>query len=109
MLRRDGYLKVLDFGLAKLSENLDQTEKDKSEAPTRALVQTAAGVVMGTTLYMSPEQARGQETDARSDIWSLGCVLYEMLAGRAPFAGETPSHVIVSILDEEPPPLAAQA
>jgi serine/threonine protein kinase/Tol biopolymer transport system component len=109
MLRRDGYLKVLDFGLAKLSENLDRTEKDQSEVPTRALVQTAAGVVMGTTLYMSPEQARGQETDARSDIWSLGCVLYEMLAGRAPFAGETPSHVIVSILDEEPPPLAAQA
>jgi serine/threonine protein kinase len=109
MLRTDGYVKVLDFGIAKLAENQDEREHHSSDVSTQALVQTAAGVLMGTTLYMSPEQARGQEVDARSDIWSLGCVLYEMLAGRAPFEGKTHSHVIVSILDEEPPPLAAQA
>ena len=70
------------------------------------MVKTNPGVVMGTVSYMSPEQARGQEVDARTDIWSLGVVLYEMVAGRAPFEGETPSHVIVSILESEPLPLA---
>ena len=109
MLRKDGYVKVLDFGLAKLIEELDRGASSASDVSTQALVQTAAGVVMGTALYMSPEQARGTEVDARSDVWSLGCVLYEMLAGRPPFEGETPSHVIVSILDKEPAPLAARA
>ncbi|HVG30813.1 MAG TPA: protein kinase [Pyrinomonadaceae bacterium] len=104
MLRADGYVKVLDFGLAKLAR--DQEGAHDAEAPTRALVNTNPGTVMGTIVYMSPEQARGHETDARADVWSLGVVLYEMITGRQPFAGETSSHVIVSILEREPPPLA---
>jgi serine/threonine protein kinase/Tol biopolymer transport system component len=108
MIRKDGYVKVLDFGLAKLIETKNEPES-LSDISTQALVHTAAGVVMGTALYMSPEQARGREVGARSDIWSLGCVLYEMLSGRPPFEGETPSHVVVSILDKEPLPLATSA
>ncbi len=108
MLRRDHVVKVLDFGLAKLVEPEDPAGVD-TEAHTRALVKTDLGVVMGTADYMSPEQARGLETDARTDVWSLGIVLYEMVAGRAPFEGETSSHVIVSILEHEPAPLAPDA
>jgi Tol biopolymer transport system component/tRNA A-37 threonylcarbamoyl transferase component Bud32 len=104
MLRRDGYVKVLDFGLAKLAGN--PTSAVDTEAATRALVNTDPGSVMGTVQYMSPEQAAGKDTDARTDIWSLGIVLYEMLTGRTPFASRSPSHTIVAILDEEPPPLA---
>src|SRR5205085_6988503 len=74
-----------------------------------ALVKTDAGVVLGTSVYMSPEQARGLEVDARTDIWSLGVVLYEMLAGQAPFAGETTSDVIAAILEREPPPMMRYA
>ena len=102
MVRTDGYVKVLDFGLAKLTE---ATTVDTS-APTRHKVETEPGVVMGTYSYMSPEQARGLAVDARTDIWSLGVVIYEMVTGRAPFEGETSSDVIVSILDREPPPMA---
>jgi serine/threonine protein kinase len=104
MLRPDGYVKVLDFGLAKLTEDrLLRASQDK------AVVQdslTVPGVVLGTVNYMSPEQARGLEVDARSDVFSLGVMLYEMLAGCAPFAGDTASDVIASILRSEPPPLA---
>ena len=100
MVRRDGYVKVLDFGLAKLTEN----RITESEAPT--LVNTAAGIVMGTARYMSPEQARGLAVDARTDIWSLGVVIYEMIAGRTPFGGETATDTIVSIVQKEPPPLS---
>jgi serine/threonine protein kinase len=102
MLRPDGYIKVLDFGLAKLTEPLSLSETD-SEAPTMA--KTVPGAILGTTAYMSPEQTRGLEIDARSDIWSLGVVLHELLAGERPFRGPTPTDIIVSIVDREPPRL----
>lgn len=99
MLRPDRYVKVLDFGLAKLTEQpLDQQQTaDKST--------TMPGLVMGTARYMSPEQARGLEVDARSDIFSLSVLLYEMLTGQAPFEGETVSDLMAAILKDEPPPL----
>jgi eukaryotic-like serine/threonine-protein kinase len=102
--RRDSYVKVLDFGLAKLTEGAVDTE-----APTRAKVRTSAGVVMGTASYMSPEQARGEQIDVRTDIWSLGVVLYELVAGCGPFERSTPSEVIALILEREPAPLARYA
>src|SRR6266487_3135043 len=103
MLRKDGYAKVLDFGLAKLSEPAAvATGSVGSEDATRVQVNTTPGIVMGTVSYMSPEQARGKVTDARTDLWSLGVVLYEMLAGKVPFTGETVNHTIVSILEKEP-------
>ena len=105
MLRPDGYVKVLDFGLAKLTEN--QRRTDDTEAVTLANVSTDAGIVMGTVSYMSPEQARGQKVDERTDIFSLGVVIYEMVAGRSPFAGETKSDVIAAILTRQPLPLTS--
>ncbi len=103
MLRRDGIVKVVDFGLAKLTETND-TLRAEPEASTRVLIKTTPGLVMGTVTYMSPEQARGREVDARSDIFSLGVVMFEMLAGRSPFPGETTSDVIAAILTTEPGP-----
>lgn len=103
MIRRDGYVKVLDFGLAKLIER-GRASVDQ-EAATRALVNTDPGSVMGTVNYMSPEQAAGKQLDARTDVWSLGVVLFEMLTSTVPFHGSSPSHTIVAILDQEPPPL----
>ena len=108
MVRKDGIVKVLDFGLAKLTENQD-TSSAGSEAPTMALVHTEPGAVLGTVAYMSPEQAAGREVDARSDIWSLGIVLYEMLTSRVPFAGASKSHIIVAIIDREPMPVSKLA
>ena len=102
MIRPDGYVKVLDFGLAKLIES---TETPSAEAPTRK-VQTGSGLIIGTVGYMSPEQARGQRIDARSDIFSLGAVIYEMIAGQKPFDGETTSDVMAAILKSEPTPLS---
>ncbi|HET9710348.1 MAG TPA: protein kinase, partial [Pyrinomonadaceae bacterium] len=102
MLRPDGYVKVLDFGLAKLSE--DAAPAIAAEAPT-IQVRTGSGIVIGTAGYMSPEQARGLGVDHRSDIFSLGAVIYEMIARRKPFEGETPSDTLAAILKTEPPPL----
>ncbi|HEY2712405.1 MAG TPA: protein kinase [Chthoniobacterales bacterium] len=104
MLRPDGYVKVLDFGIAKLIEQSPALDGEEFE-PTTAL-QTRPGLVLGTGRYMSPEQARGQKADARSDIWSMGVVLYEMVAGIPPFLGQTPGDCIAAILTTEPPPLS---
>ena len=106
MIRRNGYVKVLDFGLAKLTDHSTDSSILDGEAATRMLVHTSAGVVMGTSHYMSPEQARGKPVDGRSDIWSLGVVMYEMVAGRTPFEGETSTDVVVAITQREPAPLA---
>jgi serine/threonine protein kinase/Tol biopolymer transport system component len=105
MVRRDGYVKVLDFGLAKLTGGPVSGSVD-TEAATQALAPTGAGTVLGTVSYMSPEQSRGEEVDARTDVWSLGVVLYEMLTGHLPFRGKSASHTIVAIQDDEPPPLS---
>lgn len=109
ILRRpDGLVKVLDFGLAKqTNQQLDDGDVD-SDATTKMDYFTAPGLVMGTVAYMSPEQARGKTTDERTDIWSLGVVLYEMIAGLPPFNGDTKSDLIVSILTTDPPPLLIQ-
>jgi eukaryotic-like serine/threonine-protein kinase len=96
MVRPDGLVKVVDFGIAKYSKAAgDRTAR-------QGLVQTRAGALVGTTAYMSPEQARGMVTDARTDIWSFGCVLYEMLSGRPAFGRDTPSDTIAAVLDHEP-------
>ncbi|HVE55649.1 MAG TPA: serine/threonine-protein kinase, partial [Pyrinomonadaceae bacterium] len=104
MIRRDGYVKVLDFGIAKLSEN----EPPEIDANAATLVQsiTAKGMILGTAFYMSPEQARGLRVDARSDVFSLGAVIYEMTARKLPFSGATIADIIASILKSEPAPLS---
>jgi len=101
MIRTDGLVKILDFGLAKLTEAAVD-EPAELDAPTR--IKTNPGIVLGTLTYMSPEQARGKEIDGRSDIFSFGVVLHEMLVGRSPFGRETTSDVIVAILTVEPRP-----
>jgi len=105
MVRSDGIVKVLDFGLLKLTAS-DRSEVD-TEGATKMQVRTSAGVIMGTTAYMSPEQARGQEMDARTDIWSFGCVLYEMLAHQQAFQGETMTDVLANIIYREPASILA--
>ena len=103
MIRTDGYVKVLDFGLAKLVE--DRGAMSDPEAETIRLVKTEPGVVVGTVNYMSPEQIRGLAVDRRTDIWSFGVVIYEMIARTMPFDGLTRNDVIASILKTEPLPL----
>ncbi|MBA2702443.1 MAG: protein kinase [Blastocatellia bacterium] len=105
MVRKDHIVKVLDFGLAKLAPNSADNAID-SEAGTKVLVQTEPGLVMGTASYMSPEQSAGKLVDQRTDIWSLGVVLYEMLAGRVPFQGKDIHRQIIAIQEADPPPLS---
>ena len=116
MVRRDGLVKVLDFGLAKLTETQNAergTRKedmpDIQQSSFSDHPSTLPGIVMGTPRYMSPEQARGEKVDARSDIFSLGAVLYEMVAGRPPFRGTSISEMIAAILRDAPPPLTTYA
>src|SRR5262249_45342261 len=96
----EGTVKVLDFGLAKLVD--EQAEFSLRDSPTVTVGATHAGVILGTAAYMSPEQAQGKRLDKRTDIWSFGVVLYEMLTGKQPFGGETVADTIASILKETP-------
>jgi Tol biopolymer transport system component len=104
MLRTDGYAKVVDFGLAKLEGGVGPG----SQVPTRAKVETSPGTVMGTATYMSPEQVRALALDARTDVFSLGATLHEMITGRPPFDGASTADVMAAILTAEPPPIARE-
>ena len=102
MVRNDGTVKVLDFGLATAFAAVEQSS-DPSNSPTvTSPALTQQGVILGTAAYMSPEQARGKRVDKRADIWAFGCVLYEMLTGRRPFAGETVPDLLVAVISKEP-------
>ena len=115
MLRRDGIVKVLDFGLAKLTEEGLGDREARGQGDGQTLnspspfspLHTDPGTVMGTATYMAPEQARGWRVDARADIFSMGVVLYEMIAGRAPFDGPTPIDVMTQVLERDPRPLTS--
>ncbi len=107
MVRRDGLVKVLDFGIAKLTDRVSKKSQARVEAET--LLATGEGVIVGTVSYMSPEQARAEEVDARTDLWSVGVMLYEMLAGHRPFEAATPVEALALILHKEPVPLARSA
>ena len=102
-IRPEGFVKILDFGLAKLTER--HKSANTTTMPT-LLFRSSPGVVIGTAAYMSPEQARGVAVDERTDIWGLGVVLYEMASGRAPFTGETPTDVVVAIVEREQLPIS---
>lgn len=104
MIRHDHHVKVVDFGLAKLME--PQALVIDTEAPTRSYIDNNGGPVMGTPYYMSPEQACGREVDARTDLWSLGVIIYEMVAGHVPFEGDSPNSVIARVLERDPIPLS---
>jgi len=103
--RRDHVVKVLDFGLAKVTEKKGNTEAVTAEEGMSEF-KTAPGLIMGTVNYMSPEQALAKPVDARSDIWSSGIIIYEMVAGTTPFRGSTSAHTIVQVLEKQPAPLA---
>ena len=102
-LRPDGTVKLLDFGLAKAMEPSSRLSPDVSESPTITTpAMTRAGVILGTAAYMSPEQARGERVDAQTDIWAFGCVLYEMLTGRAAFGRATLTDTMAAVIESEP-------
>ena len=101
MVRGDGYVKVVDFGLAKRT----MTAQGGADMPTALM--TTPGVLLGTVLYMAPEQVRGLPVDARADIWAFGCVLYEMVTGQSPFIGKTTADILAAVLEREPPPPAS--
>src|SRR5207244_5764035 len=101
MVADSGQVKVLDFGIAKLIDRI----LDEGASTVAVTAPTETGVILGTLRYMSPEQAQGQPVDTRSDIFSFGAVLYEMLAGRAAFAAETGATSLAAILSQAPPPL----
>ena len=105
MVRNDGYVKVLDFGIAKLAEQEAPVTMPKDEA--LLLVETNLGAILGTVRYMSPEQACGAPIDQRTDIWSLGVILYEMITAHAPFTADTPAEVMSAVLEKEPLPLTS--
>ena len=107
VVRPDGYVKILDFGLAKLIRT--KAALAGGDELTEKQNQTAQGIIMGTVNYMSPEQARGEKVDHRTDIFSLGVVLYEMVAGRTPFQGNSMSETFANLLNSEPPPLSSHA
>jgi serine/threonine protein kinase len=98
MIRRDGYVKVLDFGLAKLTE---RQRLDVRASSSTLLMNSTPGMIMGTVGYMSPEQARGVAIDHRTDVFSLGVLLYEMISGRAPFEGTTPTDIVIAIVERD--------
>src|SRR5262249_3098460 len=112
MVRRDHIVKVLDFGLAKLSEPRavasESTQSASDEDAATKDLRTEPGVVMGTVAYMSPEQSVGKGVDQRADIWSVGVVLYEMIAGCLPFQGKDIHRQIIAIQEAEPAPLTQQ-
>ncbi len=101
-VRTDGTVKVLDFGLAKAFDPTGSASSNATMSPTISLHATQAGVILGTAAYMSPEQAKGNPVDKRADLWSFGCVLFEMLTGRRPFVGETISDVLAKTIEREP-------
>ncbi|HEY7111920.1 MAG TPA: protein kinase [Thermoanaerobaculia bacterium] len=98
----EGRVKVLDLGLAKAMDPKADDSRDSSESPTLRLDETRPGVIVGTVEFMSPEQARGRFVDKRTDVWSFGCVLFEMLSGRRAFTGESPADVLVNVATREP-------
>jgi serine/threonine protein kinase len=101
MLSPEGKVKILDFGLAKAWQPED-SDAELTHSPTLTAQMTAAGVLLGTAAYMSPEQARGKPVDRRADIWAFGCVFFEMLTGHQPFEGETVTDVLAKVLEREP-------
>jgi serine/threonine protein kinase len=101
-VRADGSVKVLDFGLAKAMDPAGASTANATMSPTMSMHATQAGIILGTAAYMSPEQAAGKAADKRSDLWAFGVVLLEMLTGRRAFDGETVSHVLASVLKDEP-------
>ena len=101
MVSPEGEVKVLDFGLAKAWHH-DESDADLTHSPTLTAQMTAAGVLLGTAAYMSPEQARGKAVDKRADVWAFGCVFYEMLAGTRAFAGESATDILATIIKDNP-------